>query len=161
MKQGAAFAIATWFGCGYAPGGPGTAGSAAAVLIAFAAAHWLGVAPVWLVAWVAIVTALGIPAATAVERALGRKDPGIVVVDEVAGQWLALAAAPMLNWRACLAAFILFRLFDIWKPPPVRQMERMPEGAGILADDLMAGAYAALVLLVARWFNLHWIYGTS
>jgi phosphatidylglycerophosphatase A len=162
MKRNpAAFLIATWFGCGYAPAGPGTVGSAAAVLIAFAAVHWLNFAPAWFIIWAVVVSVAGIPAATAVARAVGRKDPGLVVVDEVAGQWLTLAAAPALNWQACLAAFLLFRLFDIWKPPPVRQLERLPEGTGIVADDLMAGVYGALVLLVMRWFNLHWIYGHS
>jgi phosphatidylglycerophosphatase A len=119
------------------------------------------VAPAWFVVAAVIVSAVGIPTATAVARSIGEKDPGIVVVDEVAGQWLTLAAAPVMNWQSCLAAFVLFRLFDIWKPPPVRQLERLPEGTGIVADDLMAGVYGALVLLLARWFNLHWIYGTS
>ncbi|HZU26445.1 MAG TPA: phosphatidylglycerophosphatase A [Bryobacteraceae bacterium] len=162
MKRNpAAFLVATWFGCGYAPVGPGTAGSAAAVLIAWAAAHWFRFAPAWLLLWVVVVSIAGIPAATAVARAVAKKDPGLVVVDEVAGQWLTLAAAPVFSWQACLAAFLLFRLFDIWKPPPVRQLERLPEGAGIVADDLMAGAYGAILLLLMRWFNLHWLYGTS
>src|SRR5581483_2360611 len=112
MKRNpAAFLVATWFGCGYAPVGPGTAGSAAAVLMAWAAAHWFGFAPPWLVLWAAVVSVAGIPAATAVARALAKKDPGLVVVDEVAGQWLTLAAAPSLHWQTCLAAFLLFRLF--------------------------------------------------
>jgi|SRR5579884_1695106 len=158
----AAFLVATWFGCGYAPVGPGTAGSAAAVLIAWAAGHWTGMRPPWLLLGAAVATAVGIPAATAVSRALAKKDPGLVVVDEVAGQWITLAAAPVLSWQACIVAFVLFRLFDIWKPPPVRQLERLPEGLGIVADDLMAGFYGALLLLLTRWLNLlHWIYGNS
>jgi phosphatidylglycerophosphatase A len=162
MKRNpAAFLLATWFGCGYAPVGPGTAGSAAALLIAWAAAHRTAFSPPWLALWAVLVSIAGIPAATAVARAIAKKDPGIVVVDEVAGQWLTLAAVPVLNWQGCLAAFVLFRLFDIWKPPPVRWFEKLPEGTGIVADDLMAGIYGALVLLVMRWFNLHWIYGTS
>jgi phosphatidylglycerophosphatase A len=94
-------------------------------------------------------------AATVTARAVGKKDPSIVVVDEVIGQWIALAAAKPFNWKSALAAFALFRLFDIWKPPPVRQLEALPEGLGINADDVMAGAYAALVLLLAGWFNLY------
>ena len=92
-------------------------------------------------------------AATETARATKRKDPSIVVVDEVIGQWIALAGAQPFNWKTALAAFALFRLFDIWKPPPVRQLEALPEGLGINADDVMAGVYAALVLLLAGWFN--------
>lgn len=161
MNRKAAFVFATWFGCGYAPFGPGTVGSAAAILIAWSVYSWIAFRPATLLGWAGIATAVGVPAATAVARAIGRKDPGLVVIDEVAGQWLTLAAVPRINWQSCLAAFLLFRLFDIWKPPPVRQLEGLPEGTGIIADDLMAGVYGALVLLLARWFNLHWIYGTS
>jgi phosphatidylglycerophosphatase A len=82
------------------------------------------------------------------------KDPQFVVVDEVVGQWLALAGARALNWKAWLAAFLLFRLFDIWKPPPCAN-SKLPGGVGIVADDLMAGLYAALVLFLAGWFNLY------
>ena len=92
-------------------------------------------------------------ASTITARAVNRKDPSIVVVDEVIGQWIALAGAHPFNWKTCLAAFALFRLFDIWKPPPVRQLEALPEGLGINADDAMAGIYAALVLFLAGWFN--------
>ena len=77
------------------------------------------------------------------------------MVDEVVGQWITLAGAMNLNWKSWLAAFLLFRLFDIWKPPPVRQLEHLPGGAGIVADDTMAGVYAALVLYAAGWFNLY------
>lgn len=87
------------------------------------------------------VTVAGIPAATRVARASGRKDPQFVVIDEVAGQLIALLGAP-LNWKAVLAAFVLFRAFDIVKPPPVRQLEKLPEGTGIVVDDLAAGLYA-------------------
>ena len=69
-----------------------------------------------------------------------------MVVDEVIGQWISLAGARTLNWKTYLAAFALFRLFDIWKPPPVRQLEALPGRLGINADDAMAGIYAALVL---------------
>ena len=93
--------------------------------------------------------------ATAVERESGRKDPGMVVIDEVVGQWITLAGAVHLNWKSWLGAFILFRFFDIVKPPPARQCERLPEGLGIVADDAVAGVYGALVLLAAGWFNLY------
>ena len=94
-------------------------------------------------------------AATIVERESGRKDPGIVVVDEVVGQWLTLAGATQLNWKSWLGAFVLFRVLDTWKPPPARKFEQLPEGLGIVADDAAAGVYGALVLFAAGWFNLY------
>ena len=90
-----------------------------------------------------------------VARVKQLKDPQLVVVDEVAGVWLTLAGARILNWKTWIATFVLFRLFDIWKPFPVRQFERLPGGMGIVADDLMAGVYGALVLFVAGCFNLN------
>jgi len=87
-------------------------------------------------------------------RDAGVEDPGFVVVDEVLGQWITLAGAAAYNWKSYLAAFALFRLFDIWKPFPVRQLEALPGGLGINADDAMAGLYAALVLFLAGCFNL-------
>ncbi len=80
---------------------------------------------------------------------VGKKDPGLVVVDEVAGQWLTLAGVQVLGWKSALASFLLFRLFDIWKPAPVRHLEHLPGGIGIVADDLMAGVYGALALRIA------------
>jgi len=146
-------AIATWFGCGYAPAAPGTVGSLAALAIAIAL-HQLAGLRAWQFAVLAgAVFAPGVWAATETARAVRIKDPGIVVVDEVIGQWIALAGAHALNWKSYLGAFALFRLFDIWKPPPVRQLEALPEGLGIVADDAMAGLYAALVLFLAGWLN--------
>ncbi|HLH40017.1 MAG TPA: phosphatidylglycerophosphatase A [Bryobacteraceae bacterium] len=141
MKQ-IARVLATWFYCGYAPKAPGTAGSLAAIAIA-----WLIPAPPWAFAIFGLALAApGIWAAGVTARELGRTDPGIVVVDEVAGQWITLAGAAHLNWQSFLIAFVLFRLFDIWKPPPVRQLEKLPGGLGIVADDVMAGVYGAVVL---------------
>lgn len=144
-------AVATWFGCGYWPWGPGTAGSASAVLIAWAFqwAPWqAGLAGV-------VVLPLAVWASGVEARQSGHKDPCHVVVDEVAGQWIALSGAWVLDWQSCLAAFGLFRLFDIWKPAPVRQLERLPGGVGIMADDVMAGVYAALVLYAVRLLHLY------
>ena len=147
--------LATWFGCGYSPFAPGTAGSAAALAIGivlhqYAAFRW------WHFLLLAALTFYpAVWAATLTARSVNRKDPSIVVIDEVIGQWIALAGALPFNWKSALAAFALFRLFDVWKPPPVRQLEALPEGLGINADDVMAGVYAALVLLAAGWFNLY------
>jgi phosphatidylglycerophosphatase A len=85
----------------------------------------------------------------------GLKDPQIVVVDEVVGQWLTLAGATRLNPTAFLYALILFRLFDIWKPPPVRRLEQLPAGTGIVLDDAMAGIYGAVILYVLGRFNVY------
>ena len=94
-----------------------------------------------LICVVVLVILTGIPAATQVARASGTKDPQFVVIDEVAGQLIALIAVP-LSWKTFLAGVILFRAFDIVKPPPVRQLEKLPEVAGIVLDDVAAGIYA-------------------
>jgi phosphatidylglycerophosphatase A len=140
---------------GYAPKGPGTAGSLGAILIAWLLHEYANVGPLSFAALGVVLAIPGIWAAGVVAKELGREDPQIVVVDEVVGQWITLAGATHLNWKSWLAAFALFRLFDIWKPAPVRQLERLPGGWGIVADDAMAGVYAALVLFAAGWFNLY------
>jgi phosphatidylglycerophosphatase A len=147
--------VATFFGIGRLRPGPGTWGSAATVLL------WAGLAyelPVSLRTPVAIslavlVTLIGIPAATKVVRGSRTKDPQFVVIDEVAGQLVALIAVP-LAWKSFLAGFIFFRAFDIVKPPPVRQLEALPEGAGIVLDDVAAGLYALGVVHLFLHFGL-------
>ncbi|HVT93151.1 MAG TPA: phosphatidylglycerophosphatase A [Bryobacteraceae bacterium] len=147
--------IATWFGCGYWPKGPGTAGSAAAIVVGLVLHHlWRTPAPAFGIL-AALLLVPGIWAAGEVARQAGKKDPQFVVVDEVIGQWVTLAGAAALNWKSWLAAFLLFRIFDIWKPFPVRRIESVPGGAGIVLDDVMAGVYAALVLFTLGWFNLY------
>jgi phosphatidylglycerophosphatase A len=155
-KDGVAAAemLATWFGCGYSPVAPGTVGSAAALAIGIALCRW-AYFPQWgFLALSALMFFPAVWAAGLTAEAKGLKDPGCVVIDEVLGQWIALAGAHSYNWKTYLAAFVLFRLFDIWKPAPVRQLEKLPGGLGINADDVMAGVYAALVLFLAGWFNL-------
>ena len=100
-----------------------------------------------------MVTLVGIPAATRVARASGLKDPQFVVVDEVAGQLVALIGVP-LAWKTFLAGLILFRVFDILKPPPIRLLERLPEGTGIVVDDLGAGLYAMGIMHLLLHFRL-------
>src|SRR5262249_60490595 len=101
----------------------------------------------------ALAIAVGIPAATRVARATGLKDPQFVVIDETAGQLITLLGAP-LHWKSLLAGFILFRAFDIVKPPPVRQLERLPEGTGIVLDDVAAGGFALVVMQLLLHFGL-------
>jgi phosphatidylglycerophosphatase A len=147
--------LATWFYAGYAPKAPGTAGSLAAILIAWLWARSTGFAPASFGILALVLLGPAIWAADVTARESGLKDPQIVVVDEVVGQWITLAGAVRLNWISWIAAFLLFRALDIWKPPPVRQLERVKGGAGIVLDDAMAGIYAALVLYAAGWFNLY------
>jgi phosphatidylglycerophosphatase A len=140
-----AWTIATFFGAGLGKPGPGTWGSVAAVLIWSAFAWGLHPTPqtllLALLGGIALTLLLGIPAATIVARESGRHDPQFVVIDEVAGQWIALIGS-RADWQHALIALILFRLFDITKPFPVRQIEKLPEGWGIVLDDVGAGLYA-------------------
>ena len=140
-------ALATLGPVGHLRPAPGSWGSAAALVIAAGLASLSG----WLLeaALVAVCIA-GIRAADVYERVTGNKDASPVVIDEVAGQWIALLAVP-LDWRWWLAAFVAFRVFDILKPGPVRLAERLPGGYGVMADDIVAGALAAAVLLVIQW----------
>lgn len=142
-----ATAIATFFGVGRLKPGPGTWGSAAAVLAWAAVSRSLPPSSRTATALaLAVLTAgVGVPAATRVSRAWGKKDPQSVVIDEVAGQWIALIGVP-LAWKTFLTSFILFRAFDIVKPPPVRQLEKLPEGAGIVLDDVAAGICSLVVM---------------
>jgi len=148
--------IATVGGVGRIKPGPGTWGSAVAVLIWFGISRL--VAPerltVTLIFMVVAVIAVAIPAATAVSRASGRKDPQTVVIDEVAGQWITLIAVPVA-WKSLLLGFILFRGFDIFKPPPIRRIERLREGFGIVLDDVAAGIYALIVMQAV--LHLGWL----
>jgi len=146
---------ATLFGVGRLRPGPGTWGSLATVLIWW----WLSfrIAPraqpfaAVLLALVAIL--IGIPAATRVARAVQLKDPQFVVIDEVAGQLITMIAVPV-SWKSLLAGFILFRGFDTVKPPPARQLEQLPEGLGIVMDDVAAGLYALLIMHVLVHFGI-------
>jgi phosphatidylglycerophosphatase A len=136
--------VATGFGSGYSPVAPGTAGSLVGLLLFLPLARLAWPAQLAAVAAVALVGAL---AAGRVARQLGIEDPGLVVVDEVAGQWLTLVALPLTPLTA-LFGFLLFRLMDIVKPWPARDLERLPGGWGIMADDLAAGVCAQLALRV-------------
>jgi len=155
IKVRIATPIATWFGCGYVPKAPGTAGSAAAVAIAFLLVRNVGFVPLTFFWLAALMLKPGVWAANIVAHDSGNKDPQIVVVDEVIGQWVTLIGATAFNWKSWLLALLLFRAFDIWKPFPVRRLEKLEGGLGIVADDVMAGVYGALVLFAAGWFNLY------
>lgn len=150
-----AWTLGTFFGTGLLKPGPGTYGSIAALLLWYAAAHalqlsafTLGIAT--LIAAI-VVTLIGIPASTIVARESGRKDPGHVVIDEAAGQLIALIGV-LPDWRHAVISLLLFRIFDIMKPPPVRQLERLPQGIGIMMDDVAAGILALVCAQLIRLF---------
>jgi phosphatidylglycerophosphatase A len=169
--------LATWFGLGYLPKAPGTWGSAAGTTLAllmaavsfrhfdkFTASYqqrnfWTtGLLASYFEVFVAVVIAVvGVLVSDRAARYAQAKDPQWVVIDEVSGQlityYLFFLVLP-LNWKSWLLGFILFRLFDIWKPFPARQLERLSGGWGIMADDWMAGIYAAIVLRVALHFRV-------
>jgi phosphatidylglycerophosphatase A len=139
-----AILLATWFGAGYLPKIPGTWGSLAALPFAWLLHGGLGQ---WgLFAAALAVFAIGIPCANVYIRASGKDDPGPVVIDEVAGQWLTLVMAPM-SVQFYVLGFVLFRIADIWKPWPVSWADRQIKGGfGVMFDDVLAAIYAGAVL---------------
>lgn len=152
-----AWTVATFFGAGLGKPGPGTWGSVAAVLLWALAGIALHASSqimlILLFAGILCSVALGVPAATIAERESGRQDPGFVVIDEVAGQWITLLWSAA-DWRHGLIALVLFRLFDITKPFPVRRLEKLPGGWGIVFDDVAAGLYALGVASLLRlWIH--------
>jgi len=166
-----ALAIATC-GVGFMPIAPGTWGSIIGVCIflllrffnthvfTYAATHNINALSLEafrttvLLGGLIALTLAGIRAASRAETLLGGKDPGAVVVDEVAGQLVTFLVVPFnAGWKMILAGFLLFRLFDIWKPYPIRQLEALPSGLGIMADDVLAGAYAAATMSIIVWIS--------
>lgn len=137
--------IATFFGAGYSPVAPGTAGTVAALPLYFLLKNLP--LPRYLLS-VGVLAALGTAAASRVEPLWG-KDPGRVVIDEVVGFLVTLVSRPK-GIKEILIGFVLFRLFDVVKPPPARNLEALPGGVGIMADDIAAGAMGALVLAGIR-----------
>jgi len=129
---------------------PGTAGTIGALPLYLLLAPG---GPLVVVLAAVVVGLVGVWAATQVVRKTGLKDPQIVCIDEVAGVLITLAAAPG-GWQGILAGVVLFRLFDQWKPWPARWAEKLPEGWGVVMDDVFAGLWGAAVLLVAR--SLGW-----
>jgi phosphatidylglycerophosphatase A len=150
-----AAAIATCFGVGLAPFAPGTAGSIVAIAAAAILIHHLGwtQASFGLLCMVSLLP--GTWAAHVYAEVEGKEDPSEVVVDEVIGQWVTLLGATVYNWKSVLAALVLFRILDIFKPFPIRRAEKLPGGVGIIADDVVAGLVGALVLFAAGCFNLY------
>ncbi|MDA1100055.1 MAG: phosphatidylglycerophosphatase A [Proteobacteria bacterium] len=140
--------LAVWFGAGLLRPAPGTWGSLTALPLAWIIVYYGG--PPALAAATLAVFVLGCWAGGVYEQASGGKDPGVVVIDEVAGQWLVLIAAPLDPWYY-FAAFVLFRLCDITKPWPASWAERrFTGGLGIMLDDIMAALYGVAVIAAVR-----------
>jgi phosphatidylglycerophosphatase A len=139
---------ATWFYSGRTTKAPGTMGSLAAVPVGWAIAVLLGYPA--LLAGIVIVFLVGIPISHKYSEMIGVHDPGEIVIDEVAGQWLCNGLVD-LGWLA--AAFVMFRFFDILKPWPIRWIDRRISGGfGIMLDDILAGIFGMFVLIAARYF---------
>jgi phosphatidylglycerophosphatase A len=154
--------LATGFGSGLSPVAPGTAGSLVGLVLAWLLHAHGGIlgSPVGLLMSGLAIGLLGVAVSAPVCRALSAKDPGCIVIDEISGQLIACAAIPLVPFASgagaawpwpWLSAFVLFRLFDIWKPVPIRRIQDLPGGWGVVMDDVAAGIYAAAVLAAAGW----------
>lgn len=137
--------LAAGLGCGKLPRAPGTAAAAAATLVA---AGLIAVAPALLAVAAAVAIGVGL---WAIPKVAPTGDPPFVVIDEIAGQWVALLGVLQLSIPGLIGGFILFRLLDILKPGPIRDVERLPGAFGVMADDILAGGIAALILVAARF----------
>jgi phosphatidylglycerophosphatase A len=157
----AGYAVATGLGAGFAPVAPGTFGAIEGVGLYLAVAA-TGLNSSRLFAALAVlnvaVFGLGVWASARACRISELEDPSQVVIDEVSGQLIALTplayALPVINGAGILLAFVLFRLFDIFKPYPIRRLERLHGGLGVMADDALAGVYAGLLVWLAIRFGL-------
>lgn len=152
IRLRAAFLVATVGGSGYFPVASGTVGSLVALGMAYGMVRGFHLAPLWFGFLAALLFWPACWSAGVVGRHLGRVDPSVIVIDEVVGQWIAVSVVRPAEWKDWLAAFLLFRLFDIWKPFGVRRLEKLPAGYGVVADDAGAGLCAMIVLS-----GLHWI----
>ena len=142
--------VLSYGGCGLLPKAPGTWGTAGAAVTAWLfLAYFPGARERWpllCAAWVVLASVLTVLLTPLVEAQDGVKDPQSIVMDEVAGYWATLAGAARPDATTLVVAFFLFRFLDVWKPPPARQLERLPSGWGVLLDDVMSGVYGAAVL---------------
>jgi len=143
--------IATGFGAGFSPFAPGTVGAALATLVWYALSVLTPSSLLCItILLILLFSVLGVLSANALEPVWG-KDPSRVVVDEMVGVWIALLAVTPFNWYYMLLAFILFRLFDIFKPMGIRRMENIKGGLGVMMDDILAGVYSCILILIVKW----------
>jgi phosphatidylglycerophosphatase A len=154
MKSPAVW-LATGFGVGLVTVSPGTVGTFVEGLpLAWAISRLPGVG--WQALAIAVLFGIGIPLATAAGRALGtQKDNQAIIWDEIVTMPVVFLLVPLANWKIALAGFLFHRLFDITKPPPCAQLERLPDGLGVMADDLMAAIYGCVALFGLQWMCGH------
>lgn len=145
--------IATGFGSGYSPFAPGTAGAIVATIIWLILAFFVDSTTLFIITSILIVvfTILGVWSSNELEPLWG-KDPSRIVVDEMVGVWIPLLIADLNKPYTIIAAFVLFRLFDIFKPLGIRKMERLKGGYGVMMDDVLAGVYSIIVLWILKYF---------
>lgn len=146
--------LATVGYCGYFPVAPGTVGSAAGLLF-YLLVWWTG-SPIVEVGLIVGLFAVGVWAGTISERYFGGIDPGPIVMDEVVGMLITLAFIPV-GLSGAIAGFVLFRVFDVWKPYPAGRFEQLHGGLGVMADDAMAAVYANITLRVVMWLVPAWV----
>jgi phosphatidylglycerophosphatase A len=152
MRNSLSRMIASVFYIGFIPGAPGTYGSLAAI-IGFLAAHFVThrITPVLHLSIIGFITMAGVLTSARISRSTGIEDPSYIVIDEVAGQLVTLLFLPITAMNIILG-FAAFRLFDIWKPFPIRKLESLKNGVGVMADDLLAGIYGNLILQLLNFF---------
>ncbi|WP_031498740.1 phosphatidylglycerophosphatase A [Bryobacter aggregatus] len=153
MRFAIAEVIATSFYAGYTPKAPGTAGALFGVLLVYLLHRYAFFIDIHFALLSAVLLLPSIWASNQMIDTLQLKDPQCIVIDEVLGQVIAFTAVVQYSWLSYLVAFLLFRAFDIWKPFPVNMFEKLPRGLGVMADDLMAGVYAAFVIYLLRNFG--------
>lgn len=155
MKNRLAMLFASAFYIGFIPGAPGTYASIATTLVFFLICHFTQqLVPALHLSTVCLISLIGVLAASRASRSTGTDDPSFIVIDEVAGQLLTFLFLPVNAFNLILGT-VAFRLFDIWKPFPIRKLESLGGGAGIMADDLLAGVYGNLLL---QAINLLFLY---
>jgi phosphatidylglycerophosphatase A len=152
MKYRLSLILASGFYIGFIPGAPGTYASIVTTLgffLAYHHMHWIP--PILHMSAICLISMIGVLTSSIISKNTGVEDPSYIVIDEVAGQLLTFLFVPFsaLNW---ILGTIAFRIFDIWKPYPIRKMESFKNGVGVMADDLLAGIYANLVLQIINLF---------
>jgi phosphatidylglycerophosphatase A len=150
MKKNVCLTFASMFYIGFIPGAPGTYASLATTILFFLVYHFSGkVLPAYHLSAIGLITLAGILASARISRSTGQEDPSFIVIDEVAGQLLTFMFLPV-NLLNLGLGFVLFRVFDMWKPFPIRKLESLGNGVGVMADDLLAGVYGNVILQVVN-----------
>jgi phosphatidylglycerophosphatase A len=153
MKDRLCLSFASVCHLGFIPGAPGTYASLLTTVLFFAAFRLGGrILPALHLSVLCLISLAGILASAEISRRTGQEDPSFIVIDEVAGQLLTFLFLP-ISWMNLIGGFFAFRVFDMWKPFPIRKLESLGGGVGVMADDLLAGVYANVLLrLLDLWF---------